>query len=570
MEAKTRRIRQAEEPEIESGLRAQYSSSWAVVIGINAYQHLPPLTYAVNDAVAMHDLLVETFGFPTQNVFLLKDKEATKEAIEALFIDKLPEETGPDDRVFVFFAGHGARRPIAGGEKVGYLAQTLLDTFPVDELAQVEEASLAGIKEIVHRQASKRRPRVLMVTADAQFARNEQAVSSNEYLEQLKALFIEKYEVEPEHIVIIEMEEATADRIVQSLAELLQQAANEVVFFYFIGGMTLVERSDHGGAKSPALVGLQLGQESYYIDLFQLAQIAEESSADLLTLFDTLWVEPLKGGNASERRRVFSPVTGAPTNLHKRFPAVGTFSLYATALDPGWLTQWFGMQLEATKVPPSYRMLADALEADRPMVRDLKSRTDAGDGLQVVARGTMTKVDLPFFQSLRLQHQTKALFAAIERNFLARTTALLEALHQRSETPEADDFLNLGIAYAGNGDTAASSAILEHAISLNPDDLHLRYHLGRILYESGQLPGRAIAELTHVVEKDTENARAYYYLGQSIRTLIFQESLQKAEEMLRRYLEKGAPLGQVAAIQAFLDEREAVSRSAAPAGEDRL
>ena len=130
MEAKTRRIRQAEEPEPESGLRAQYGSSWAVVIGINAYQHLNPLTYAVNDAVAMRDLLVDTFGFPTQNVFLLKDKEATKEAIEAIFIDTLPGQTGPDDRVFVFFAGHGARRLVASGEKVGYLA-------PVDARSNV-------------------------------------------------------------------------------------------------------------------------------------------------------------------------------------------------------------------------------------------------------------------------------------------------------------------------------------------------------------------------------------------------------------------------------------------------
>ena len=36
-----------------------YSQSWALVIGINKYKNVEPLTYAVNDAVAVSNMLQE-------------------------------------------------------------------------------------------------------------------------------------------------------------------------------------------------------------------------------------------------------------------------------------------------------------------------------------------------------------------------------------------------------------------------------------------------------------------------------------------------------------------------------
>lgn len=86
----------------------KYENSWALVIGINDYKHCGKLRYACNDAQAVADAMVNKFQFPKGNVTLLLDGQATRQAIlDALLA---PTEAGvmrPDDRLLVFFAGHG-------------------------------------------------------------------------------------------------------------------------------------------------------------------------------------------------------------------------------------------------------------------------------------------------------------------------------------------------------------------------------------------------------------------------------------------------------------------------------
>jgi formylglycine-generating enzyme required for sulfatase activity len=97
---------------------AQYGKSWAVVIGINAYQHgIPNLHYAVADAQAVGQEL-ERRGF---SVIRLMDQQATSERIRAVLGDELPARMKPDDRLVVFYAGHGETRTIIGGQPMGYL-----------------------------------------------------------------------------------------------------------------------------------------------------------------------------------------------------------------------------------------------------------------------------------------------------------------------------------------------------------------------------------------------------------------------------------------------------------------
>src|SRR6185436_7883604 len=97
---------------------AQYGKSWAVVIGINAYQHgIPNLHYAVADAQAVGQEL-ERRGF---SVIRLMDQQATSERIRAVLGDELPARMKPDDRLVVFYAGHGETRTISGGQPMGYL-----------------------------------------------------------------------------------------------------------------------------------------------------------------------------------------------------------------------------------------------------------------------------------------------------------------------------------------------------------------------------------------------------------------------------------------------------------------
>lgn len=85
----------------------KYSSSRALVIGINNYKTATPLGYAVSDATAVAAALVDTFSFPKENVQLLLDDHATRAAILHCFLSYTRNGCGVNDRLVVFFAGHG-------------------------------------------------------------------------------------------------------------------------------------------------------------------------------------------------------------------------------------------------------------------------------------------------------------------------------------------------------------------------------------------------------------------------------------------------------------------------------
>ncbi|MBI1845341.1 MAG: caspase family protein, partial [Candidatus Rokubacteria bacterium] len=101
---------------------AGYGESWAVVIGINAYrvERVPKLRYAVSDARAVESAL-RGQGFRPDRIVVLTDADATKARIEQVLGDRLRVEARKNDRVLVFFAGHGMTMKLRTGEDEGYL-----------------------------------------------------------------------------------------------------------------------------------------------------------------------------------------------------------------------------------------------------------------------------------------------------------------------------------------------------------------------------------------------------------------------------------------------------------------
>ena len=97
-----------------------YETSWALVIGINDYHKAPPLGYARQDAEAIYEVLVSKFDFPKENVTILTDESASREGILKSFLHFGNGSVAPDDRMIVFFAGHGYTRTGKRGE-VGFL-----------------------------------------------------------------------------------------------------------------------------------------------------------------------------------------------------------------------------------------------------------------------------------------------------------------------------------------------------------------------------------------------------------------------------------------------------------------
>ena len=116
-----------------------YGQSHALVIGIDDYEHAPRLAHARNDAEALAEVLLQRFEFTKENVTILTDADATKNNILGVFL-KYPQsrDVGNDDRIVVFFAGHGHTVPGRRGE-TGFLLPVDGDPSDLSTLIRWDE-----------------------------------------------------------------------------------------------------------------------------------------------------------------------------------------------------------------------------------------------------------------------------------------------------------------------------------------------------------------------------------------------------------------------------------------------
>ncbi|PIM54783.1 polysaccharide deacetylase [Roseateles chitinivorans] len=128
-----------------------YRDSVALVIGIDQYKSWPRLQHAVRDAQAIQETLRTQFGFRAENVTTLTDGDATRanilRALNAMARKGGDGKLKRDDRVFVFFAGHGSTRKLPSGRDVGYIipVDAGIDDLQTDAIAmpQLQELSEA-------------------------------------------------------------------------------------------------------------------------------------------------------------------------------------------------------------------------------------------------------------------------------------------------------------------------------------------------------------------------------------------------------------------------------------------
>ncbi len=94
-----------------------FAHSYALVIGINEYTNgIQPLATPVNDATRLAEILCEQHGYAVH----LHVEEVTRSSLAELFGQTLPGLVKPDDRLLVYFAGHGVA--LAGDDgPAGYL-----------------------------------------------------------------------------------------------------------------------------------------------------------------------------------------------------------------------------------------------------------------------------------------------------------------------------------------------------------------------------------------------------------------------------------------------------------------
>ena len=124
-----------------------YDNSWALIIGIDKYENVSNLDYAVKDANSIASLLKDNFNFPSKNVTVLLNEEATFTNIRN-GLSKVSSSAKANDRVLIYFAGHGETMDLPDGGEMGYLLpieakrdELFTTSIPMDDLKRISSMS---------------------------------------------------------------------------------------------------------------------------------------------------------------------------------------------------------------------------------------------------------------------------------------------------------------------------------------------------------------------------------------------------------------------------------------------
>ena len=90
-------------PEPQPGRDLRKGAYYALVIGVDRYQHLPVLKTAANDASAVEEVLRKRYGFETR---LLVDAQATRAGIVNA-LSRYRQTLTENDSLLIYYAGHG-------------------------------------------------------------------------------------------------------------------------------------------------------------------------------------------------------------------------------------------------------------------------------------------------------------------------------------------------------------------------------------------------------------------------------------------------------------------------------
>ena len=212
-----------------------FARNLAWLVGIDAYTDVTPLQTAVRDARAVAAALEEQHDYLTH---LLLDGDATGHALTRLFEEELPTVVGPDDRVVVYFAGHGIAQDGDDGPE-GFLV-------PVEAQAD-DRASLVSMVRIL-RALEQLECRHLLLVLDCCFAGSFRWASTRSFIPQSQPITRKRYQ-----------------RFLDDPAwQVLTSAADDQKALDVLDGMTIGERTvgaEHSPFAQALLDGLRGGAD---------------------------------------------------------------------------------------------------------------------------------------------------------------------------------------------------------------------------------------------------------------------------------------------------------------------
>ncbi len=468
---------------------------YAVIVGVSNYANLPAaaqLKFAESDARRIYQTVISREGgqIEPENVKTLFGAQATKANIAKAIEEWLPSVAKEDDRVIVFFAGHGF---VYQGK--GYLA-------PYDfafERTSDTGYDMARLGEVLANKV-KARNKILLTDA-CHSAKILPGLSSKQINDQFKSL--------PGTFFTL-----ASSREAESSFEDPNLANGSGVFAYFLvqgwKGQADVDPED-GVVTADELVQYVRSQVRQYAKAHGVVQNPQESGsfpADMMLGFLPLRREKVKNSAAPVKEGTII----VTTNLDD-------VEVYVDGNRIG-------------KVGAGKKLVVPGLSSGEHEVRGERQGYDPAQRVVTVRPGQEINVELRIQFQRRIGEAAKDEFKRGQAIYARRKSAaelqsaaanFQKALKLEPKYSDAAEYLCL--TYQVLGQTAEAVKACKKAVDLTPDGTEFRTYYASVLTEMGD-SSEAIRQLSAVLERDPQRAEAYVMLADAY---LFAQDFPKSE-----------------------------------------
>jgi tetratricopeptide (TPR) repeat protein len=479
--------------------------SYALVVGISKYRGLPEswqLQYPERDAEAVYSILISPEGgnFRMEDVHTLIGPEATLAGLRREIDTWLPSVAQNDDRVLIYFAGHGL---IFDGK--GYLAPYDIDLKRVGETAYGMDTLGAAIGE-------KIRARTKILLTDACHSGAITSADTQRVNRTLTALQ-------------------------KSLFSFTASRDRERSF----------ESPDWGGGH---------GVFTYYV-VKGMEGFADENgngvvAADELAEYVRVNVRAATGGqqNPSSDRGSFDPamlMSYVPSRVKPTRPPPPKHGALVFQANTDGVEIWVDGK-SMGMLDKGKRLTLPGLKPGAHTVKGVKMGFEPdGPREEMVYPGQESAVGIAILIARRrsraasdaLDAGLKYYRAGFEKNYRKAAAAFEKALAADPVCSQAA--LYLGRAYNALFEQEKAGRYFRKAIEIDPDYLEARAEFGGMLLDIGNVD-EAIRQFNYVLQRDSRHALALTLLAQAyLRKELYRQSIDSARKAIALVPATGEP-----------------------------
>lgn len=470
---------------------------YALIVGIGAYKNLPEkaqLEYSERDAEAIYSILISPEGgnFRAENVHRLIGAQATLANIKRELEVWLPSVAQEQDRVIIYFAGHGF---ISNGR--GYLAPHDLDPsnipgtgYPMDTLGQV-----AGSK-------IKAKWKVLLTDAchSGAIAPDDVAALNKGFLDLSRSMF-----------------SMTASRDRERSFESKDWGGGHGIFTYYVVKGLEGEADEQGdGIVTADELSNYVRRNVREATMGQQNPTADRGSFDPNMLLSFLPVS-LRAAHAPP------PVDGTlvfETNMDG-------VEVFVDGTSHGVINKGTPLRLPGLR-PGTHTIQGVKLgyEPDGPREETVYPGREAGVNIKILIQRRRPKAAVDQLND-GLEYYNKG-FA---ENYKKAVEHFEKALQIDPTYSQAALFL--GRAYNSLFEEQKSEAAFRKAIEIDPDYLEARVSLAGMLLDTGAVD-ESIRQLNLVTQRDKRDSMAFYMQAQAYRMKeLYTESIDSARASIK-------------------------------------